>query len=141
MLKMILPIALLVLSNTFYNITQKKTPADANAFLSLAVTYAVAAAACLIIFFVGYRTPSVSEEFKKLNWTSFVLGIVIIGLEFGYILAYRAGWDVSKAPLVSNCCLAVVLVFVGIFVFREKVTPKQMIGMAVCISGLVIVTV
>lgn len=141
MFKMILPIALLVLSNTFYNITQKKTPADANAFLSLAVTYAVAGVACLLIFLIGYREASFSEELKKLNWTSLALGVIIIGLEFGYILAYRAGWDVSRAPLVSNCCLAVVLVFVGIFVFRESVTVKQIIGMAVCVTGLVIVTV
>ena len=82
-----------------------------------------------------------SEELKKLNWTSLALGVIIIGLEFGYILAYRAGWDVSRAPLVANCCLAVVLVFVGIFVFRESVTVKQIVGMAVCIAGLVIVTV
>lgn len=141
MLKMILPIALLVLSNTFYNITQKKTPANANAFLSLAVTYAVAGIVSLLIFFIGYRGAAVSEELKKLNWTSFALGVIIIGLEFGYILAYRAGWDVSRAPLVANCCLAVVLVFVGIFVFRESVTVKQIIGMAVCVTGLVIVTV
>lgn len=141
MLKMIIPIAMLVLTNTFYNITQKKTPADANAFLSLAVTYTVAAAVCFIIFFAGHRAPTLSEELKKLNWTSFALGVIIIGLEFGYILAYRAGWDISKAPLVANCCLAVVLVFVGIIVFREKVSVKQIIGMAVCITGLVIVTV
>ncbi len=141
MLKMIIPIAMLVLTNTFYNITQKKTPADANAFLSLAVTYTVAAAVCFIIFFAGHRAPILSEELKKLNWTSFALGVIIIGLEFGYILAYRAGWDISKAPLVANCCLAVVLVFVGMIVFREKVSVKQIIGMAVCITGLVIVTV
>ena len=50
MLKMIFPIVLLVLSNTFYNITQKKTPANANAFLSLAVTYAVVVSYLLLYF-------------------------------------------------------------------------------------------
>lgn len=140
MIRMLLPILLIVAANTFYNITTKKTPSDANAFLSLAVTYTCAAVVSFIIFALGYK-DGLTAELKKLNWTSFALGIIIIGLEFGYILAYRSGWDVSKAPLVSNCALAVVLIFVGILVFRETVTPKQIIGMAVCIAGLVIVTV
>lgn len=141
MLKMLLPIAIVVISNILYHITTKKTPADANAFLSLAVTYGVAAIVSFVIFAVGYHGSSVSTELKKLNWSSFALGVVIIGLELGYILVYRAGWDVSKAPLVANCCLAIALVFVGFIVFKEHITLKQIIGMIISLVGLIIVTV
>lgn len=141
MWKMILPIAIVIISNCFYNITTKKTPADANAFLSLTVTYFVAAIVSFLIFIIGYHNTSLTTEMKKLNWTSFALGVIIIGLELGYILVYRSGWDVSKAPLVANCCLAIALVFIGLFIFKEHITLKQIIGMVVCIIGLIIVTV
>lgn len=141
MWKMILPIGLVVASNCFYNITTKKTPENANAFLSLAVTYAVAALVSFLIFIFGYRNMSIGEEFKKLNWTAFTLGVIIIGLELGYILIYRAGWDVSRAPLVANCCLAIALIFIGAIFFREKITIKQLVGIAVSLIGMVIVTV
>ena len=141
MLQMILPIALIVLSNCFYNITTKKTPADANAFLSLAVTYGVAALISFIIFFVSGHGAEVGTEIKKLNWTSLALGVIIIGLEFGYILAYRAGWDVSRAPLVANCCLSIALIVIGAILFKENITVRQIIGILICIGGLIVVTI
>lgn len=141
MWKLILPIAIVVLSNCFYHITTKKTPADANAFLSLAVTYSVAAVVSFLIFAFTNHNSTLTNEVKKLNWSSLALGVVIIGLELGYILVYRAGWDVSKAPLVANCCLAIALVFIGAFVFKEHITVKQIAGMVICIIGLIVVTV
>lgn len=141
MWRMILPIALVIIANCFYHITTKRTPTDANAFLSLAVTYGVAAIVSIIIYFIGYKNTSLPEEIKKLNWTSLALGIIIIGLELGYVLVYRTGWDVSKAPLVANCCLAIALVIIGALVFKEQITAKQIIGMIICIIGLIVVTV
>lgn len=140
MWQLILPIALVVIANCFYHITTKNTPAGANAFLSLAVTYAVASVLSFVFFLIGNHS-ALTEEAKKLNWTSFALGLIIIGLELGYILVYRSGWNVSKAPLVANCALAIALVFIGAFVFREHITFRQIVGMAVCMVGLVIVTV
>lgn len=141
MLRMILPLAMVIVANCFYNIVTKKTPADSNAFLSLAVSYGVAAVVSIAMFFIGNHSSSLTAEMKKLNWTSLALGVIIIGLELGYILVYRAGWDVSKAPLVANCCLAIALVFIGMFLFKEHITLKQIIGMIICITGLIVVTV
>ena len=140
-MNMLLPIALVILSNCFYNVITKQTPGNVNAFLSLGVTYTVAAAFSFIVFFAGSANTTLSVELKKLNWTSFALGIVIVGLELGYILAYRAGWNVNTAPLVANICLAIALVFIGFFAFGETITAKQIIGMCVCIAGLIIVTI
>lgn len=140
MWRMILPIAMVVIANCFYHITTKKTPADANAFLSLAVTYGVAAVVSLVIYFVGYHNTSLPAEVKKLNWTSLALGVIIIGLELGYVLVYRAGWDVSKAPLIANTCLAIALIIIGALLFKEQITFKQIAGIAICIVGLIFVS-
>lgn len=140
MLKMLIPIIIVIVSNCFYHTIAKKTPSDANALLSLTITYGVAAISSFIMFFIGNHGASISDEVKKLNWTSFALGVVIIGLELGYILVYRAGWDVSRAPLIANTCLAVALIFIGFILFKEHITARQIIGIAICIVGLVVVS-
>jgi phosphate/sulfate permease len=53
------------------------------------------------------------------NWAPFVLGIVIVGLEVGYIYAYKAGWPVSTAQIVQAAVLAVILIFVGSLLYKS----------------------
>ena len=140
MFNYIWPIGLVVLANVIYNICAKSTPKDANAFLSLTVTYAVAGLASFIMFLVqgGFHTK-LSAEAAKLNWSAFALGLAIIGLEIGYIYVYRAGWKVNSASLVANIVLACILLIVGFLLYRETLSAKQIAGIIVCIGGLVLI--
>lgn len=140
MFSMIWPIALVVLSNTVYNICTKSTPANANTFLSLTVTYLVAAAVSALAYFIGSPGAQLSVELKKLNWSAIGLAVSIVALEFGYICVYRAGWKVNVASLVANICLACVLVVVGMLLYRESITPRQVAGMIICVAGLVLLS-
>ena len=79
------------------------------------------------------------QEFSKANWTSAVLGIAVLALEFGYICIYRAGWKVSTASVIANIALACVLVFVGMLLYKETITLRQIIGMLVCAAGLYLI--
>ncbi len=132
---------MVVLANVFYNIIAKSTPSDANAFLSLAFSYLISSAIAFALFFIGRERSGFIAELGKLNLTSIAMGAVIIALEFGYIYIYRNGWDVHIGPLLANSILACALIFVGALLFREKITPKQIAGIAVCISGLVLMNV
>ena len=138
MWNMIWPIAIVVAANTLYNICTKQTPADANAFFSLAVTYLAAAACSLGLYFAGAH-DRVAVEVSRLNWTSLALGAVVVALEFGYICIYRAGWKVNAASLTANICLACVLVVVGVLLYHETVSLRQGIGILVCLLGLVLI--
>jgi uncharacterized membrane protein len=82
----------------------------------------------------------VAFEISKINWTSIVLGISIVGLETGYILIYRAGWKVSNASVVANICLACTLLIVGFVAYKENISLKQVLGIVICIVGLILVT-
>lgn len=134
------PIGLVVLANVFYNIITKSTPQSANAFLSLTVTY-IAAAVISFILYITQSGHKLTQDFAKLNWTSFALGACIIGLEIGYIYVYRAGWKVNTGSLVANITLACVLIAVGFLLYKETLSIRQIIGIIVCIGGLVLVTV
>ncbi|MCQ2591030.1 MAG: hypothetical protein MJ179_11445 [Treponema sp.] len=57
-----------------------------------------------------------------------VLGIVITGLEVGFIQAYKAGWKVSTLATVTNGILAIALIFVGMFLYKEYISWTQVLG-------------
>ena len=68
-----------------------------------------------------------------------MLGIVIVGLEAGWIFAYKAGWQVSVGFIVQSAFLAVTLLVVGFFLYHEALTWNKLIGVAVCLAGLIII--
>lgn len=135
-MNMYLPIFIVVLANTVYQICAKSTPAGINTFASLSVTYAVAAAASLVLYFATQKNADLLAEYRQLNWSSFVLGLVVIGLEAGFILIYKVGWGVSTAQIVQSAFLAVVLVIVGKLLYNEPITAQKVAGVAVCMAGL-----
>ncbi|MBP5773703.1 MAG: hypothetical protein J6W35_06495 [Eubacterium sp.] len=139
MFNYIWPIGIIVLSNIVYNITTKQTPHHANAFLSLSITYGVAMISTFLIFFFTRKGESIGVALGKLNWTSYVLGIAIIGLEIGYIFAFRNGWQVNMTSIVANIILAISLLFVGFLLYKEKISITQLVGIALCLGGLVLV--
>jgi len=135
----VFPIVLIVGSNIIYNISQKSTPGRANPFLALLVTYLVAALLTAIALFFHASDNGMLKSVKELNWTSVLLGFSIVGLEFGYLMAYRAGWNISVGSLVANIALAVALIPVGIFLYNESFELHKIIGAALCIAGLVLI--
>ena len=85
------------------------------------------------------KPSNVMFELSKVNWTSIVLALVLVGLEVGYVFVYRAGWQVSTASVVANIGLACVLLVVGYFLYKENVSIRQIIGIVVCMFGLVLI--
>ena len=139
MLSYIWPIALIVLSNTLYQICAKSVPEGMDPFASLTVTYLVAAAVSGILYFVLGPHTGLLKEYGKLNWAPVVLGLVIVGLEAGYIFAFKAGWQVSTAQVVQAAVLAGVLLFVGYLLYHEALTWNKILGIGICLVGLVFI--
>lgn len=133
------PIALVVLSNVVYQICAKSAPEGMNPFASLTVTYLIGAVASAILFLVTNPGGGLFKEFGKINWSPFVLGIVIVGLEAGFIYAYKAGWQISTASIAQSAVLAVALIFVGFLLYHETLTWNKLVGVGICLIGLVII--
>ena len=140
MWNMLWPLLLIVGSNCFYHICAKSMPEEAHTFGALTVTYLIGAVISAVTFVVSVRPANVLAELHKLNWAPFVLGLAIVGLEAGNVFLYRAGWKISVGSVVGNISLAVVLLFVGYFLFHEQITVRQLIGVAVCALGLFLIT-
>lgn len=136
MLSYVWPIALVVLSNVLYQICAKSVPEGIHPLASLTVTYAVGAVVSAILYFALNRDGNLLREYSHLNWAPFALGLVIVGLEVGFIYAYKAGWQVSTASIVQSAFLAVTLIAVGLLLYREAITVNKVIGIVICLIGL-----
>ena len=135
------PLALVVLSNVLYQNCAKSVPGEMNPLASLTITYAIGAFSSLILYYVLNKDANIFHEYSKVNWTSFVLGLVIVGLEVGYIYAYKVGWPVSTAQIVQAAVLAVILIFVGYLLYHEEITWNKIVGIMVCLAGLALINI
>lgn len=124
------------MSNVFYQICAKSVPGEMNPLASLTITYAVGTIASLVMYLALNRGGNLVQEYQKTNWAPFVLGLVVVGLEVGFIYAYKAGWPVSVAQIVQAAVLAVILIFVGYMLYKEAITWNKIVGIIVCLAGL-----
>ena len=76
-------------------------------------------------------------EVKQLNWASIGLAIAVVGIEFGFLLVYRSGWNLGIAAVLVNVVASLLLVPVAIFVFKDKISLINVTGILVCLAGLV----
>jgi drug/metabolite transporter (DMT)-like permease len=135
------PIALVVLSNVFYQICAKSVPEGINPLASLTVSYIIGAVVSFVLYYVLNENANIFHEYSKLNWAPFIMGFAIVGLEVGYIYAYKAGWPVSTAQIVQATVLAVILIFVGYTLYHEALTWNKVVGIIVCLSGLTLINI
>ena len=133
------PIGFIVFSNVLYHICSKSISGGADPYFSLLVTYFVAGAACLAIYFLTGHSKNFSADVRGISWNSLVLGVSILCLELGFIMMYKVGWNISIGSLIANICLAGALVLVGVFFYREHLTLNNIIGMVLCIAGLIFI--
>ena len=106
---------------------------------SLTITYLVGAIVSAVLYCVLNRDLNLFREYAKVNWAPFVLGIVIVGLEAGFIYAYKAGWQVSTASIVQSSVLTLFLLAIGFLVYREALTWNKVIGVFICMVGLIFI--
>ncbi|MBR0317823.1 MAG: EamA family transporter [Spirochaetia bacterium] len=141
MISYIWPIALVVFSNVVYQICAKSVPSGMDPLASLTVTYLVGALVSAVLYFILNHDGSLIKEYARINWAPFVFGLVIVGLEVGWIYAYKAGWQVSTGNIIQSCFLAIALIFVGFLLYHETLTWNKLAGIAICLVGIVIINI
>jgi uncharacterized membrane protein len=125
-----------VVATVAYHIILKLTPAAANPFLSLAVSYAAVTVLFVGVYAFAPGTSPLRESLQALNWTAIALAVAILLLDLGYLMLYRTGYDVSLGQLVTQSAAALLLLIVGVAAFREKLSLVNVAGIALCVAGL-----
>lgn len=130
-----LPLFLVVFANTSYHLVSKTVSSTANTFLLLAITYGVAFLNCIGLYFLT-KEQSIHKDVSNLQWGSFLLGFIIIGIEGGYMWMYKNGWDISKGSLYANIGVACILFLIGYYFFHEQMNLYKLMGLLVCLLGI-----
>lgn len=130
------PMALIIFAEVIYQICTKSVPDTIDPLASLTVTYLVAALMSGALFFALHRGGNLMSEYQHLNIAPAILGIAIVGLEAGWIYAFKAGWQVSTGFIVQSAFLAVALLAVGYLLYYEALSWNKVIGIAICLVGL-----
>lgn len=136
-----LTIMLTIISSMLYHIFLKVTPATVNPMISLAATYLTASIVTLLIYpwYPVDKAIPIFDNFRELNWVSYALGIAIVGLEVGTLVAYRVGWNISLFNIVASTTVSVLLIPVGLMIFKESLSISSILGLVLCLLGLVLI--
>lgn len=121
-----------------YHLVLKITPVGANPLLSLMLTYALVTLllGAILVVSPGGGGFEWRQELRAVNWTAFALAAVIIGLDLGFLFLYRSGFEVSLGALVTQSAAAMLLLAIGVAVFREKLSIANVGGLVLCLAGL-----
>lgn len=131
-----LPLALVVLSNVAYHYGQKSVPRGAHPLVAAIGMYAVALAGALVALPLFRPWPDRAAVAAAAHWSVALVGIGILGIEVGFLLVYRSGWEISIASLTASVVLALALVPIGVLAFREPWNASRLAGLVLAVAGL-----
>ena len=136
-----LTIALTIGSSIIYHFFLKVTPTSINPMFSLAITYFTASVVTVLLYPLYPTDKAIPflNNFKELTWVSYALGVAIVGLEVGTLVAYRVGWNISLFNIVASTTVSVLLIPVGLMVFKESLSTTTILGVVFCLLGLVLI--
>ena len=136
---LVLSVAVIVASNVLYHVSQKSIPSGVHPLLSVAVTYAAALLVTLALWPLSPgETPKLSQ-ISKLNWATLGVAVSAVGIEIGFLLAYRAGWNINIGSMIVSVAVALLLIPTGLLLFREHLSLANVAGIVLCLAGLVLV--
>ena len=110
-----------------------------NPFHATIIAYAVGIVLCFVCAFAYPGKRSVIGSLRDSNWAVFVLGAAAASIEIGFLLAYRAGWKISLAAVATNVAVTAMLIPIGILVFKDHLSLRNILGLVFCVLGLVLV--
>lgn len=134
------PLALIVGSVVLYQVSTKLLPKGLNHWHALMLFYALALILTLMMTLFDRPTRSLLEDVQKLNWAVPLVALSIVGIELGWILAFRAGAGLSLTGLIVNVAVAVIVIPIGLLLFKEKISLVNLAGIALCLIGLVLIS-
>jgi drug/metabolite transporter (DMT)-like permease len=122
-----------------YHVLQKSVPADTPPLLATAVAYAVGLAACLLAITLSGGWGNASWRHIA-NGPTIGVGIAIIGIELGYLLAYRGGGALGTTALWVSSLANILLVLVSLTWGQERLDLSRIAGLAFSMIGLVLMS-
>ena len=131
-----LALIIAIAGQVLYHVTQKSVATGTHPVISLIVFYVVAAVLSLPLFYFFPIEAPLGEEIGKLNWAVYGVGASIVLIEIGFLLAYRAGAELSSAFVLTSAAVTIATLLLGLAFFREAVSVTKLLGIVLCLAGI-----
>ena len=133
------PIVLVISGNLIYHLSQKSLPKEANPLYTMIIVYGIAIIACAACALLYPSEKTFLQSARETNLTVFLLGLSVAMIEVGFLFVYRVGWNVSTASITTSVTVTLMLIPIGVLVFKEHLTVRNVVGLLFCMLGLILV--
>jgi drug/metabolite transporter (DMT)-like permease len=130
------PILLIVVSSVAYQFAQRAVSSSANAFSVFVLVYLLGTLFCVVLASLWGRPVAVTDLQLLKTWPTWILGAAVVGIEVGYLWAYRTGWPVGTAVGVTYTLTIGVLAVAGVLFLSEEISLRRVAGLAFSLAGL-----
>ena len=126
---------LVIAAQSLYQLAMKGVPVAANPLNVLIVAYGMAIAVCFALSPI-FGTPVALTDLRRLvTWPTVLLALSVVGIEMGYILAYRAGWKIGVTYAFASGATVAILALLGVLYFGEHLDIRKCLGLILVLLG------
>ncbi|MDE2048732.1 MAG: EamA family transporter [Betaproteobacteria bacterium] len=138
--KLLAALAVAFSGQVLYHFCQKAVAPGLNPIAALVGFYVVAALGSLPLLAMFPLQGGVMQQVGGMNWAVAGVGLSIVLIEVGFLLAYRAGGELSTAFVLTSASVACTLLLLGVLVHGEAITLHKLAGIAFALVGIVLVS-
>jgi len=128
-----------IASQVAYHLAQKAMPASVKPFSVLAVAYVLAAVLSVALAPLTGASLGAATFRGVLAWPTYLLALSIVGIEVGFLLAYRSGWSLGIAFAVASTASVVFLGIIGALWFGDALNVRRVLGLALAMVGAALI--
>ncbi len=130
----IISMIIVIVSNVFYSLFQNLIPSNVNPAIALSCIYLGG-----LVFAIPLYIKN-KDKYKKANkglWKrAIIFALINIGLDLGFMLAFKSGWSIGYFNIVTNISILILILLIGIIFKKEKISLINFIGIIIGLLGL-----
>ena len=111
-----------ILGAVGYQYFIKRVPEEINPIISVMGMYIAVLALGIILLPLIPPTGGFLKHVRQLSWIQIALAVSVMMIELGFLLMYRAGWDLSMGNLITGIFVNITLVGLGVTLLGEKIS-------------------
>lgn len=129
-----------ILGGVGYQFFVKRVPVTINPLVNVIAVYIAVIVLCIMLLPLFPLEGGLRSHLKQLSWLHLALAVSVTMIELGFLLMYRYGWNLSTGNLITSVFINVVLVVIGLSFLSEKLSGINMIGIALSIAGVALIS-
>jgi len=131
------PFVLAIVAYTSYQLVLKFVRPDVHILALLAFAYLVSCATAVTLWLLNPGLVESRLQGRDMVMAA-IIGLSIVGIEYGFASAFRAGQPINTTGAIVNVATALLVVPLGYAVFGEQMGSVKLAGLAMCCIGLVL---